>query len=101
MERYVNTRLILATFLFNVITAVIVFFAVSLITNNTFTAIFYTFLSWSMTVSLSVIYWIWYLYKKVKAKKRVKNGIALFLVALFVFILMIVIWTVNILKIYN
>ena len=94
-ENYINVRLIVLTFLFNVVTAFIFLLSVNFLTGDIFTAILYTFISWSVTVCLSVIYWIWYLHKKIKVNKAVKRSATMFLIAMYIIILVIVLWTLN------
>jgi hypothetical protein len=95
MEKYLNLKAIIACFSLNVIIALIVFSAAYLLIGDAFLTVFYTFISWSLTVSLSVIYWIRYVYKNVTADRHTKKIITLFLLIMLAIMLIIVIFTIG------
>ena len=95
MEKHLNFRAIVANLLFNILAAVGVFAATYLITRSISMAVFYTFVSWSLTLSVSAGYWIWYLFHKIKGKKNTKRNVALFLVVMILSVLVLLWWVLK------
>ena len=93
MERHLNFRAIFANLLINILAAAGVFAATYLILHSVSAAIFYTFVSWSLTLSLSTGYWIWYLFRKIRGGMTLKKNIACFLI-IMVFSALVMIWWV-------
>ena len=99
MEKHLNLRAIFANLMFNILAAVGVFAATYLITHSIGMAVLYTFVSWSITLSLSAGYWIWYLFKKIKGKKSTKRNVAYFLVIMLISVLVILWWVLKVIGI--
>jgi hypothetical protein len=91
MEKRLNLRAIMANLMFNVLAAAGVFAATYLILHSISAAVFYTFVSWSLTLSLSAGYWIWYLFRRIRGGMTLKKNIACFLV-IMVFSALVMIW---------
>lgn len=99
MEKSLNFKAIFGCLALNLIAAGGVFAATYTVTGDVNRTILYTFVSWSITISLSVGYWVWYLFRKVKTNKKTKRSIAYFLVIMLATALLLVWWIVNVLRI--
>jgi Kef-type K+ transport system membrane component KefB len=90
MEKRLNFKAIFTSLILNLLAAAGVFLATFFVTGDIIRAIFYTFVSWSITLSLSVGFWIWYLFRKVKADNKTKRNIAYFLIIMLATALILV-----------
>ncbi len=95
MERQLDFKAIFECLSLNIIAAAGIFMATYSLTGSTYLAIMYTFISWSVTISISGGYWIWYLFRKIKADKTEKRNVAYFLAVMLASALLIVWWIMS------
>jgi hypothetical protein len=95
IERGINFRAIISCVILNVLAAAGVLASTYVATGSPARAIFYTFISWSVTLSISSGYWMWYLFKRTKAGTKTKRNIAYLLVILSATALLLVCWVVS------
>jgi hypothetical protein len=68
IEKKIDARAILLCWAFNIVVAFIVFMASWLSMVNAFATVQYTLGAWSVTLTLSVIYWLYWIQKRLKSE---------------------------------
>ena len=84
--------------LFNIAISAIIFVVSLLVTRNQVTTVIYTMTTWTVTVFISTIFWVWWMFKKTEALLSIKVLIAFIMVLIMVIGLEIV-WSVVLLYI--
>ena len=90
IEKKLDVKAIFRSVFLNLIIAGLVFFSTYFISSNVLKAFYYMFITWSLTLSLSAGYWVWYVFKKIKAKSGTKRCISYILVAILLASLVLV-----------
>jgi Kef-type K+ transport system membrane component KefB len=98
VKRGLDFKAIFGCVSLNLLAAGAVFAATNIVTGSMLRAIFYTFVSWSVTLSISTGYWLWYLFRETKADRKTKHIIAYSLVIMSLTALLLVYWIVTTLK---
>ena len=90
IEKRIDVRAIVACWAFNAVVAFLVFVAAWLMTSNPFATVLYTLSAWACTLVLSVVYWLYWIQRRLG-----KPGIRMLASSLIIFMLaagLLVLW---------
>ena len=90
IEKKIDVKPIVACWIFNIGVAYAVFVVAWLITNNPFQTVLYTLMAWACTLSISVLYWLQWINRKLKGGK-VKIA-ASFIIVFMLAVGLLVLW---------
>ncbi|MBN2330626.1 MAG: hypothetical protein JXC85_02325 [Candidatus Aenigmarchaeota archaeon] len=91
-EKRPDIEAILLSWVFNLVTAFLVFNATWSLTGNVFVTVVYTLAGWTITLSMSVAFWLSWIFNRLKTQDRTKTAIAG--IVLFMYVIgMYVLWT--------
>jgi predicted metallopeptidase len=89
-EKRAAVEAILLTWSFNLVTAFLVFNMSWYASGDAFVTVMYTLSAWTITLSMSIAYWLSWVFNRMKTKERVKIIIASIVIFMYMMGLLIV-----------
>ena len=72
IEKRLDVKAIIYTWLFNFIVSGAVFLVAWLAFRNVFITVIYTLSAWTFTLTMSIIYWLSWIFGRIEARRNVK-----------------------------
>jgi hypothetical protein len=82
-EKRASIEPILLTWSFNMVTAFLVFNISWYVAEDAFVTVMYTLSAWTITLSMSIAYWLSWIFNRMKTEERIKITIAVLVLFMY------------------
>jgi hypothetical protein len=83
VEKKLDVKKILCTWAFNFLVSGAVFLITWLAFGSVFITIIYTLSAWTVTLTVSIMYWLSWIFREIEAKSKVKIAASLVILIMF------------------